>query len=226
MDEAHALAEQGAPAGTCVLADRQRLGRGRGGNRWQSQDHRGVWLTLIERPSDAAALDVLSLRLGLAIAQSLETVEANATRDPDGSSSNAFTLKWPNDVFKGDGKIAGVLVEARWREQSLEWVAIGVGINLAVPAGITGASAVRAQVSRDDVLRAVVPALRIAAAARGVLTSSELSEWHRRDRTVGCALLAPVVGVSLGITPHGALRVATGQGTEMEVRSGSLRLVD
>src|SRR5665213_555071 len=50
MDVAHALAAEGTPAGTLVLADHQTAGRGRGGRSWQSEAGAGIWLTLIERP--------------------------------------------------------------------------------------------------------------------------------------------------------------------------------
>ncbi len=112
MDEAHALATEGAPAGTVVLADSQKAGRGRNGKRWTSPP-RGVWMTLIERPPDASAIDVLSLRIGLAAARAL-----------DAFTSEPVRVKWPNDLFVENAKVAGVLVEARWRGERLDWVAI------------------------------------------------------------------------------------------------------
>ena len=71
MDVAHAMAAQGAPAGTLVIADRQHQGRGRGGNRWESADDAGLWMTLIERPGEQRLVGVLALRLGMAIAEAL-----------------------------------------------------------------------------------------------------------------------------------------------------------
>jgi BirA family biotin operon repressor/biotin-[acetyl-CoA-carboxylase] ligase len=72
LDAAHELAEQGAPAGTLVLAGAQTAGRGRMGRTWRSEPGAGLWLTIIERPTDASAIDVLSLRIGLALAPALE----------------------------------------------------------------------------------------------------------------------------------------------------------
>src|SRR6185436_16510341 len=99
----------GAPAGTVVLADAQRGGRGRGGRRWASPPGVGVWLTLVERPADHAALEVLSLRLGLHAAAAVERFAARGGGGP-------VRLKWPNDLYVGEGKLAGVLVEVRWRD--------------------------------------------------------------------------------------------------------------
>ena len=62
MDDAHSLAAVDAPAGTVVIADRQAAGRGRNGRRWASESAQGIWMTIIERPNDPRAIDVLSLR--------------------------------------------------------------------------------------------------------------------------------------------------------------------
>jgi hypothetical protein len=60
LDVAHSIAAD-APSGTLVLADEQTSGRGRHGRRWTSPPGAGLWLTMIERPTDARALDVLAL---------------------------------------------------------------------------------------------------------------------------------------------------------------------
>ena len=118
LDVAHRLASQGAPSGTLVIADEQTAGRGRDGKNWQSSAGAGLWLTLIERPKDVSGLDVLSLRVGLVSAEAL-----------DRFASEPIRLKWPNDLYVDRGKLAGILVEARWREQAVEWVAIGELVN-------------------------------------------------------------------------------------------------
>src|SRR6476659_4547957 len=165
MDDAHGLAADGAPAGTVVLADRQTSGRGRAGRRWASESGQGIWMTVIERPNDPRAIDVLSIRLGLRAARALDRWDASPVR-----------LKWPNDLFVGEGKLAGILVEARWRANRIDWVAIGIGVNVREPAGVANAASLIAGVRRVDVLAELVPAVRAAAAARGPLTASELDE--------------------------------------------------
>ena len=123
LDVAHRKAGGGCPGGTLVVADRQTAGRGRSGTRWTSPAASGIWLTLIERPGDTSGLDVLSLRIGLRAARSLDRFASEPVR-----------LKWPNDLFVEGRKLAGILIEARWRESRLDWVAIGVGINVSAPA--------------------------------------------------------------------------------------------
>lgn len=211
MDEAHARAGRGAPAGTLIVADEQTAGRGRGGNSWQSELAAGVWLTLIERPTDAAAVDVLSIRLGLAI--------ANAVQEFTGER---IQVKWPNDLYVDTRKLAGVLVEARWREGVLDWVAIGVGLNLRAPRSNSYAGGLRDGITRNDVVLRLVPALRDAASQLGSLTTAEQQQWAERDIAVGRVVVAPVAGTVLGIECNGALRVRDQAGVIHDLRTGSL----
>lgn len=210
LDVAHALARAGAPAGTLVLADRQTSGRGRGGRRWSSAAGQGIWLTLVERPNDASAIEVLSLRLGLRAAAVL-----------DRFADAPVAVKWPNDLYVGGGKLAGVLVEARWRDAAPEWVAIGYGVNVLPPADVEGAAGLAPGTQRVEVLGELVPVLRAAAAARGELTARELAAFAARDLARGRACVAPAAGVVEGITESGALLVAT-PGGRVAARAGSL----
>jgi BirA family biotin operon repressor/biotin-[acetyl-CoA-carboxylase] ligase len=211
MDVAHALAEQGAPAGTLVLASLQDAGRGRGGKAWASEADAGLWCTLLERPADARALDVLAVRVGLGLAAAVAPLVDGAVH-----------LKWPNDLLVGGGKLAGILIEVRWRDGEPEWVAIGVGVNRRAPAGFPTAAHVRAAVTRDALLGAVVPALRAAAACRGPLTDDERAAWDARDALRGQRVSAPVAGVVQGMAPDGAVLIRDEVGVVHPVRSGSL----
>jgi len=211
MDEAHALAADGAVAGTVVLADSQAAGRGRNGKRWTSPS-RGVWMTLIERPTDASAIDVLSLRIGLAAARALDTFTSEPVR-----------VKWPNDLFVEDAKVAGVLVEARWRGERLDWVAIGLGVNMQPPPEQPRAATLESGASRVDVLCALLPELRAAAARTGMLSSEEMDEYAARDLARGRECVEPVRGRVVGIAPTGELLVELADSVA-RVRSGSLIL--
>lgn len=211
MDVAHALAADGAPAGTLVLAASQAAGRGRSGKSWVSEPDAGLWCTLIERPDDAAALDVLALRVGLELADAL-----------DPFVPERVTLKWPNDLQVDRRKLGGVLIEVRWRGARLDWVAIGVGINRRAQSALPDTVAVHPEVSRDDLLAAVAPALRRAAGGRGPLTVEELPRWHARDAAVGRRVVAPAVGVVLGVTATGSIRIRRDDGVEEPCQSGSL----
>jgi BirA family biotin operon repressor/biotin-[acetyl-CoA-carboxylase] ligase len=214
LDVAHRLAADGAPSGTVVLANEQTAGRGRVGRRWVSEPGAGIWLTLLERDVDAGAAEALALRLGVSAAAVLDDYADSPVR-----------LKWPNDLYVASGKLGGILLEARWRDGRVDWVAIGLGLNARVPASVERAAALRAGVSRVAVLAALVPALRAAARRLGALSARELMEYAGRDLARGRRCREPLPGLVRGITAEGALLIATGD-RDVAVRTGSLVLED
>ena len=212
LDIAHPLAREGAPEGTLILAERQTAGRGRSGRAWTSDDGAGIWSTLILRPTDEAALDVLSLRVGLAMARVLEAFTEDQVR-----------VKWPNDLMLDGGKLGGILIESRWREERGDWVAVGIGINCRIPRGVPHARALREGVDRVNALATFVPAVRAAAAAHGALAASEFHEFERLDWAVGRRCTSPARGIVSGIDARGAVLADTGAG-EVAARTGALIL--
>jgi BirA family biotin operon repressor/biotin-[acetyl-CoA-carboxylase] ligase len=216
MDAAHELAALGAPAGTLVVAEEQTAGRGRGGRAWQSGRARGIWMTLIERPRGVDGLDVLSLRAGLRLAPVVE-------RWTDGP----VRLKWPNDLYVGDRKLGGILIEARWRGDRADWVAVGFGVNLVPPDHAPGLPSAAGLGDADVqvVLAEIIPALRAAAFATGPLTEPELAAFAERDLAAGRAVSLPGRGTARGISPGGELLVES-LGTVARYRAGSLVFAD
>ncbi len=210
MDVAHALAADGAPAGTVVIAEVQRAGRGRAGHRWSTASGTTLAVSLIERPTDPKAIGVLSLRLGLLLAMALHR------QFPD------LRVKWPNDLMRPDGKVGGVLVEARWRGAQPDWVAIGVGLNVSASPW-PGASSLAFDGSRADIMTAVVASVRAAAASEGQLTRNERESWRAHDWALGRRVIAPVRGIARGVEEDGSLIVDAPAGP-VRCASGSLIL--
>lgn len=215
MDEAHRLAAAGAPNGTFVLAEEQTRGRGRSGARWVGEAGGSILCTVIERPDDTESVGVVSLRVGIEVAAALDPFAGTAP----------VQVKWPNDVLVDGAKVAGILIETRWRDSRPEWMAVAIGLNVARPvsANAPNAGGLAPGVRRLDVLPRVVRALRTAAAARGPLSAAECAEWRRRDYLAGRAIRSPVAGVVEGIVPTGELLVRTSAG-RTEVRAGSIEL--
>ena len=215
LDVAHELGEGGAPHGTLVIANEQTEGRGRGGKSWASPPHSGLWMTILARPAGAVVPQVLTVRLGLAAARALDPLAGSPIR-----------IKWPNDLLLGDRKLAGVLVEARWRGSRAEWLAVGLGINVNAPGHADRGGALGPHVQRLDVLRALMPPLREAIDRRDVvLGATERSEFDARDRAQGAACLEPRPGIVRGITGDAELLIETVQGV-VAVNSGSLVLAE
>jgi BirA family biotin operon repressor/biotin-[acetyl-CoA-carboxylase] ligase len=156
----------------------------------------------------------LSLRIGLAAAETLDRFAAEPIR-----------LKWPNDLFVDRGKLAGILVEARWREGRVEYVAIGLGVNVRPPEGVEGAAGLEPGTSRLDVLGELVPSLRAATLRSGALVGAEMEEFEARDLARGRVCRQPAMGRVAGITPTGELLVALADSVA-QFRSGSLVLED
>lgn len=114
MDDAEALARQGCPSGTVVVAGSQTAGQGRLGRVWYSEPEAGLYVSVVLRlPLPALRLPVVTLALGLA------TVEGIAL-----ASGLGCDLRWPNDVLAGCRKCAGILVAAHG-----DALVAGIGIN-------------------------------------------------------------------------------------------------
>jgi len=213
LDVAHALAADGAPDGTLILADKQTAGRGRSGKRWTSASGAGIWLTLIERSLDPATISLLALRLGIAAADALQSFV-----------DSPIGIKWPNDLYVGRGKLAGILAEARWRDGAPEWVAVGMGVNVVPPPEVADAAGLRSGggASRVGALGALVPALRAAAARHGALSDAELAALAARDIARGRQAISPGKGVVDGVSANGELLLRLPNGDLAAHRSGSL----
>ena len=217
FDAIHDLGAQGAPHGTVVLAAEQTAGRGRDGRTWHSPAG-GVWLGALLRPA-RAELGAVSLRIGLVVA---DVVDELAGRP-------AARLKWPNDVLLDDRKVAGILCEGRWQGDALQWLAIGVGINVTndVPAAVRATAVALAEavpgVRRIDVLDRLVPVLPQLTAHHAALTEAECAAFAARDWLRGRLLRAPAYGRAAGVRADGALLVE-GAGGTIGVREGHVEL--
>jgi len=224
LDAIHDLGAQGAPAGTVVLAEEQTAGRGRDGRTWRSPPG-GVWLGMLLRPPLPAA-GVLSLRIGLVLA---DVVEAVLGVRPTALSGPRAGVKWPNDVLVDDRKVAGILCESRWQGDALQWLGVGIGINVTneIPVDLAARAValreLRPGARRIDVLDQLIPALLRLAAHGGQLTEFECAAFARRDWLRGRHIRSPLAGRAAGIRPDGALLVDTGAGTTM-VRDGHVEL--
>ena len=116
---ARELAEAGAPGGLVVTADEQDAGRGRQGRSWFAPPGSALLYSAVLRPLGERPLLPLAVPLAVCeAAESLAPVEC--------------TVKWPNDVWVGTRKLAGVLIESRFERGGGGWAVIGVGLNLTV----------------------------------------------------------------------------------------------
>ena len=117
--EVKRLARQGEAGGTVVAAEHQTAGKGRFGRSWGSGSG-GLFFTLLLRP-ELPPSDIASITLAAGYAVCL------AVRDYTGVDAR---IKWPNDVIVGSKKICGILTEMAAQSDRIDYVAIGIGINV------------------------------------------------------------------------------------------------
>lgn len=108
------------PEGLCVFAEHQTAGRGQHGNKWESAAGKGLWFSILLRPKiDIKESARLTTWVAGEIARTLEDEFAVAA-----------TVRPPNDVYVGDRKIAGVLVEMRAQPGRQHVAIVGIGLNV------------------------------------------------------------------------------------------------
>jgi len=122
-DDARQAANLGAADGHVVIADAQTSGRGSRGRSWLSPPGTDLYLSLVARLAlPPTRLPPLTLAVGLAVAEAVDALL--------GAKESRALVKWPNDVWVGRKKLAGVLVEGASAGDQLEPLVIGVGINV------------------------------------------------------------------------------------------------
>lgn len=108
------LRGSGASEGTIVVTEHQTAGRGRAGRSWVDGASDSILVSLLLRPDRRTDVAQLSLVVGLAVAEAIESVAGCRS-----------ALKWPNDVIVDDRKVAGILLEA-----DTDALVCGIGVNV------------------------------------------------------------------------------------------------
>lgn len=228
MDEVARLAVDGEPDGTVVVAREQTAGRGRAGRPWRAPPGTALLCSVLLRPPvSPARLALLPLLAGVAVA---ETIEAEADL--------RVRLKWPNDVWLGDGpngrKVAGLLLLARSGGAAIEHAVLGVGINanIAAPDLVPGAGSILAETGRPVDLDRLLDRLltRLDAAYRDLLTADRapsLAAWRARAALIGEPVAIEqdgrrLAGTMRGVDDDGALLLERDNGRIDRIVAGDL----
>jgi BirA family biotin operon repressor/biotin-[acetyl-CoA-carboxylase] ligase len=228
MDSAALLARYGARERTAVVSGEQTAGRGRQGRWWHSAPHSGLYCTLILRPSVAAKrLGALSLVAANAVAEAIEAITGAHTQ-----------VKWPNDIWLGNDptrrKAAGILLASSLSNDAIEYVLVGIGVNVSAPVcdlppGATSVlAATGVRTSPDRVLDAVLAGIdRGYAAYMGAQGRPSLAAWRARAALLGEQVTIDEAGKVrggryAGIDDDGALLLLESTGQMHRVVSGDL----
>lgn len=231
--EAARLAEEGAVEGTVVLADSQSHGKGRLGRQWASPPGVNLYCSVILRPpippQDAVHLTFLS---AVAVARTINVCTGLKPR-----------IKWPNDLLLDGCKVAGLLNELNAETDRVNYVVLGIGVNLNMTAD---------QFPAD--LRTPATSLLLAAGAavdRNVFTQKLLKEldqlydrflqegygpirqlWLEQGRMQGCRIQVdlgngrPFTAMVTGLDEQGALLVRREDGAEERIVAGDIKVLE
>lgn len=207
QSRAFALAADGAPDGTLVVADVQTAGRGRRGRAWRAEPGTSLLASVLLRPTlPVSQLPLLSLTTAVAVAETL--TEAGV----------AARIKWPNDILARGRKIAGILLESHLGPETV--VAVGIGVNLGqrgFPADLAArATSVLLETGRAPDVEAFLEGLRARFAEwRARLATDGFApvrtRWRALSATLGATVsIDGVAGVARDLDGDGALVVDDG----------------
>jgi BirA family biotin operon repressor/biotin-[acetyl-CoA-carboxylase] ligase len=216
QDRARELARNSMPM--IVVADQQTAGHGRGDKAWLSQPGTSLLASWTFRPAPADP-GLFTLLAGVALTMALR---------PLGVAD--LGLKWPNDVWLSNGKIAGVLAHATG-----DHLVIGVGVNVSqreLPRELAHIATTLLRAGHDIDRLALLSRItkELDAATDPATWPAALAEWRKRSITLGRhvevsdAGSAPFRGKAIELADDGALVVETPYG-QQRVIAGEVRVL-
>ncbi len=227
QDLARELAKRGEPEGLAIMALNQTGGRGASGHSWVSPPGKNLALSIILRPGLAPEkAPLLSFMTAIGVA---ETVEAKIARTAQ--------LKWPNDVLVDGRKIAGILPEASLHGRVIDFVIMGIGLNVNAELSdfppdlrdsvtsllLIGAKKWDVQETARDLLGPMESLYeRVKREGCGFIPRLWMTRWAHRDVLL---ILDGVSYTAEGVDADGALLIRADSGEVERLTSGPSELV-
>lgn len=228
------LARSGAAEGTVVLAEGQRQGRGRLGQEWFSPSGVNLYASVLFRerlaPREAALFSFIA---GLAVADAVKELGLHPA------------IKWPNDVLVNTKKVGGSLVECAVRGEQVDFLVLGVGVNLNVDAASLHHALGEAAAAATSLSAASGHEIDRSAFAASYLNRLEawalcyrkngaapiLAAWRDRDILTGRRVTVRGTGAGfdgrvLGVNDDGQLVVQDSLGTPHTLLTEEIRVLD
>lgn len=215
------------PEGTVVRAANQTAGRGQLGSLWHSIPDENLLLSILLYPTwlEAQAQFYLSMAVALGVNDLLASL---------GHSSLGHSIKWPNDLYWGNKKTAGILIQNTLAGSNLQSSIVGIGLNvnqLSFPPDLPNATSLALVIGKkmdpDEVAERLFECLerrylQLKSGNRtAVKASYEDHLWRRGipSRFMRNADGLEFEGVVLGVTDRGLLRLETAHGlTEFDLK--------
>jgi len=225
---AKAVAACGAHEGTIVVAEEQTAGRGRLGRIWKSNANENLMFSIVLRPNiDHDAINLLPLYVAVALSEGIEHLTGMKAE-----------CKWPNDLLINKKKVCGILIEASLRQNTVEHVVIGIGINVnqtrfdePLKAKATSLKLeVGSNIDRNELFREILACLEkeyLQISSHGIHTV--LPHWLSRTSMINKMISVSqqgsvFTGVVKGLSNDGGLVVQT-SGVERTLFSGDVTIL-
>jgi BirA family biotin operon repressor/biotin-[acetyl-CoA-carboxylase] ligase len=223
-DIADAAGRAGAAEGLAVFAETQTRGRGRLRRQWESRAGAGLWFSALLRPAwPPAEAGRLTAIAAVAVAEATVAL-----------AGLPAAIKWPNDIWIGRRKLAGILTELRCTGSHIDFAVVGIGINVAhrpedFPAELRDTATSLAIESGQPPGRAALAAAvldRLAAGCHGPFGPIR-ERWIRRCLTLGREVewrdgQEPLRGRAESIGDDGALLVRDASGDLHPIHGGEI----
>jgi BirA family biotin operon repressor/biotin-[acetyl-CoA-carboxylase] ligase len=227
---AYRLALNGAQEGAVVVAESQTKGKGRMGRRWESPGGLNIYLSIILRPTILPSkAPLITLMAAVACAEAIGEVAGFVP-----------AIKWPNDLLIGRKKLGGILAEADMELDRINFIVVGIGVNVNMhrsdfstsirDAATSLQEALGREVARIDLIQAILRQLEAWYARLALGKELEIrSRWEElslvKGQEIKVAFMGEVVkGTALEVDEDGALLVQTDNGTIRRVVAGDVTL--
>ena len=122
---AYRLAKKGGKEGLTVLAEYQSKGKGRADRRWLSPPGKSILFSFISRPAFSPAdAPIFTRHVAVAVGRAINRITGLRP-----------AFKWPNDLMLNNKKLSGILTQMRTKSGRIEFIIVGIGINVNIDAG-------------------------------------------------------------------------------------------
>ena len=227
-NEAKKLAADGCPEGTIVVAETQVAGRGRLARGWYSPFGKGIWLSVVLRPP-FGPMDAAKCTLMAAV---------GVNRAINAVTGVGCGIKWPNDILWNNRKVVGILTEMSAEMDVINYVVIGMGINVDIehfpselaPIAASLSVATGRSISRVKLLTAILSELEnVYILVKKSGFAPVLAAWRKESITLGRQVDVrgfdrSFSGMAIDIDADGALLVKTPQGVVERVLAGDVSI--
>jgi len=218
---------EGINEGTIIIAERQSAGKGRLGRRWFSPLG-GIWLSIILYPQlSPSYIPRITLMTAVAIVKAIERCAQIKAQ-----------IKWPNDILINEKKVCGILTEMSAELDMINWVVVGIGINVNVDHREFPEDIQEKIISLQEFLGKEISRVRLAQILLEEFEkyyerlkrrefSSILKEWKLYSHTLGRKIKINmgekvVSGEAINVNEEGALILKKEDGELLEIISGTI----